>query len=60
MTAKMKKLGIMNGWRETPQEYVNHSRNCDKSNVEHQVLGNCYNEFHCRQCGIVYKVDSSG
>jgi len=23
-------------------------------------LGNCYNEYTCKDCGISYKVDSSG
>jgi len=29
-------------------------------NETRKNLGNCYNEYTCQDCGISYKVDSSG
>jgi len=29
-------------------------------NETRKQLGNCYNEYTCNDCGISYKVDSSG
>jgi len=28
--------------------------------VTRKNLGRCHNEYHCKECGIVYRVDSSG
>ncbi len=52
-------LGTMNGWKDDPQEYKDHIANCSGLLIRER-LGNCYNQYTCADCGISYKVDSSG
>jgi transposase-like protein len=41
----------------TPGKFV--IRTQKQYNVVRMNLGNCYNQYTCKDCGIVYKVDSS-
>jgi hypothetical protein len=54
-----KNLGCMNGWKigETPKEYCE----CwSKGHKQTQIkLGECWYEYYCEICKIVYDVDSS-
>lgn len=67
---EVKDIGTMNGWgKSKPPEYDAHLANCGKPhptypqyrhfNVVEKKLGNCYYAYHCQDCGILYRVDSS-
>lgn len=67
---EVKDLGTMNGWyKGNPPEYDAHLAKCGKPhptfpqyrhfNMTIKKLGNCYYAYHCHDCGILYRVDSS-
>lgn len=55
-------LGTANGWRDEPELYTLHRKECTPytlySTREHR-LGNCYYKHCCDNCYISWKVDSS-
>ena len=53
-----KNLGIENGWKDYPIEYIECSEAGHKQKRE--VIGTCLNLFSCAECKIYYTVDSSG
>lgn len=62
----MKNLGCTNSWNFDPDEYINHIKYCnifDGKRLDYPVtrkkLGNCYYEYTCERCKIIWTVDSS-
>jgi hypothetical protein len=61
MSAELKiiDLGCMNGWgANKPAEFKQHVAQCG-DDITVRVLGRCYEEQTCNQCGIRFTVDSS-
>ncbi len=55
-----KDLGCMNGWgKDTPEEYKVCCRGNHFKYMEVTKLGNCWTQYTCPICKIVYNVDSS-
>lgn len=52
-------LGYANSWQENPVELDQHNKFCSGKMVR-ENLATCLNKYHCKECGIIYKVDSSG
>lgn len=60
MDKEMKNLGCMNGWGEkTPEEYKVCCRGNHFKYMEVKILGNCWEQYTCPICKIVYTIDSS-
>lgn len=53
-------IGTMNGWKSEPVEFTNHRNHCKKDRMARRKIANCYYEYTCHECGIVWKDDSSG
>lgn len=60
MSATRNDIGTMNGWVKTPQEYEKHVATCPRGGEQATKLGNCWYEYYCPHCGVVYRIDSSG
>jgi len=55
----MKDLGIINSWKKTPKEFLRcNEKNC-KVTVKYLNESGTYKEFHCPNCKIKWRVDSS-
>ena len=52
-----KHLGVANGWRKDPAEYVKCKE--QKHQCWERNIGRCYTEYGCDICKIKYEVDSS-
>jgi hypothetical protein len=55
-TGVYKDLGWMNGWKETPKEYIFHSKKNHKVWVNQ--FARCGNDYKCPVCKIKWSVDS--